>query len=440
MTIGTHAITIGGVDVTCLVDDIALVHGRADTTSQPDASTATIGLDLNNTELPVEAEIGAAVLVTTTLETGPALERFRGRVTDITLGWDDAGPYTPNAGMGQIMAVGPLADLGRRVVGDQPWPAELDGARVARVLELAGVTLDPATSDPGTVMILPRDVDSTDALTVAQETATSAVGMLWETSTGEIRYADAEHRRNIGTRLALDTCDLLVSPAWSRTLQGVTNSVSIGYGAGPGGGEQPRVTADNPDSISRYGIFGYTTATLLEGETDATELARLLVARNGWPVWIMPALPVDMKGLDVAATDTLLRLNVGDLVELTGLPEITPSAPTTAALWVEGWTERLAWEIHEIEVAVSGYCRTVPPPRWDDIDAAYTWDDMADPIYSGSSLTPAPPTWDDMACIGPPQTHDQWTDVPASWRWDTMAKKATWDNPNKGNSTTDDED
>lgn len=330
--IGVHTVTVAGLDISCLVDDVSLVHGRGDTTGQPAASAATIALDLYGVELPLEAEIGAEIEVATALVDGdPPAVRFRGRLTDVSLGWDDNTTDTPVSGIGQLVAVGPLADLGRRVIGDEPWPAELDGARVARALTLAGVTLDPATSDPGTVVILPRDVDATDTLTIISDTATSAAGLVWETAGGEIRYADAEHRRGAEHRLALDSCDLLVSPVWSRTLQGVTNKVSLGYGPTPEGSEQPRVEAINAASVARYGIYDYSTSTMLESEADATEAAGLLIARNAYPVWIMPELPVDLAGLDATTTAALLALDVGDLLELTGLPKVTESAPTTAA-------------------------------------------------------------------------------------------------------------
>ena len=40
---------------------------------------------------------------------------------------------TPNAGVAQVVAVSVLADYSRRVIGDTPFPQELDGARVARM-------------------------------------------------------------------------------------------------------------------------------------------------------------------------------------------------------------------------------------------------------------------------------------------------------------------
>ena len=418
--IGTHTVwvtpadTPAGtpLDITCYVETISLNYGRGDVTGSPEAATATLDLDLADTTLPAVVDIGAAVKIETSLA-GDTSTRFVGRVTDIGLGWDDTGAETPNSGTGQLVAVAGLADLGRRVVGDQPWPAELDGARVARILTLAGVTVDPGTSDPGTVQVLARDVDARDALGLAKETAQSGDGMVWQTRAGSIRYADAQHRRNTIPALDLDTCQLAVSPAWLRSLEGMVNKISVGYGVAAEGSEQPRYVASNAASIARYGTYDYSVTTMLAGLADAQALAGLLLARNSRPVWVLQTLPVAVEELSAADTAALLDLELHDLISLTGLPDIG-DPPTTAALWVEGWTETLGWGIHELDLVVSGYCRTVPPPLWDDIEATLTWNAAA-----GS--------WDDAACIGPQPAGDTWADVPASQRWNQTVDTMTWD-------------
>lgn len=404
-----------GSDISCLVDSVSIQHGRDDTSSQPEASAATLDLTSDAYgQLPPGVDVGAAVTVTSTV--GDAIsQRFVGRITDVTLGWDDAGEATPDSGVGQIVAVGPLADLGRRVVGDVPWPTELDGARVNRVMTAAGITLDPFYSDPGTVQILARDVDSTPALDAARDAATSASGVVWETRGGEIRYSDAEHRRGIPSALTLDACDLLVTPSWRRNLDGLVNEVSIGYGVTPEGGEQPRYVESNAASLVRWGHYGYTASTALAALVDAQTVARLLLARNSSPVWVMAALPVDTDGLDEDRYLLLLGLDVHSLVTLTGLPAIG-TAPTSAALWVEGYREVLTYGGHEIELVVSGYCRTAPPPRWDDLDPSWQWDALPESL-----------TWDEAACLGPPVEFGRWNDQPASLRWDQIAATATWD-------------
>jgi hypothetical protein len=144
-------------------------------------------------------------------------------------------------------------------------------------------------------------------------------------------------------------------------------------------------------------------------------MANLLLTRNAAPVWILTDLPVALADLDPARTAQLLDLELHALVAVTGMPA-TGSLPTTTSLWVEGWTETLTWGGHDLSLHVSGYCRTVPPPQWDDLAPTLTWDTV-----------PAAMTWDDATCLGPQPSLGRWADVPASTRWDTIPAATTWD-------------
>lgn len=422
MTIGLHTVTLtplgGGAaaDVSCLVDSVSLKYGREDTDSQPEAASCTLEMswDSEATSLPGGLDIGASVLVTTTLLGQPAVTRFAGQVTDISQGWEEAGEDTPDRVVAQVMAMGMLANLGRRIVGDVPWPQQLDGARVSAIMAAAGVVLSGATSDPGTVQILARDVDSQAALDLAQEVASDAGGVLWATPAGDIRYADAQHRRGTLVALALDACDILVTPTWRRTTEGMVNGVSIGYGVAPDGGEQPRYVAERADSKARYGEWELVTSTQLAAAADAQAMGLDLLTNNSHPVWVLGALPLDVVSLSAEDTAILLGLQMHDLVSVTGMPA-AGSVPTSTSLWVEGWSESLAWGAHSLELVVSGYCRTAPAPRWDDVKPETTWDS-------------APGTWDDASCMGPPVNLGRWNDQPASLRWNQVDPATTWDN------------
>jgi hypothetical protein len=417
------------VDVTCLLDDVAVVHGRSDSTSQPAPSAATLNVTVGpGAPLPPELDIGAWLIVDTEVG-GVTYRRFTGRVSDISIGWDDAGPNTPDAGVGQVIAVSVLADYARRVVGDEPFPPELDGARVARVFALAGLDLDPATSDPGVVQVNPRDIDSRAALEVAQGTANSGGGLIWETREGDIRYADSEHRRGADVDLELDACDILVTPTWARNLSGMVNQIHMGYGLPPeaiegepseGSGQAPVYYAENETSVLKWGRYAYSVTTELARWEDAYTASALILSQNAGPVWMLDALPVDMGGLSLADTQTLLGLDVHALIRVTGLPETGPT-PTAIAAWVEGWSERLAWGVHDLQITVSDYCRTVPGPRWNDIpDQAQTWD-----ATTG--------TWDAWACTGGPVPDlGRWDDTSASTRWDSVPSEVAWDETGAG--------
>ena len=404
------------IDITCLIDELTIKHGRTDTTSQPLASTATIdiSLDTGEQDIPDGLDVGAIIRVSTQLPDITST-RFVGKVTDVNLGWDDAGADTPEAVVMQVIATGELGDLGRRVVGSEPWAQELDGARVARILAAAGVNLTGDSSDPGTVQINPRDVDAQPALELAQSVANSAGGIVWQTRDGFVRYADANHRRGAVAGLRIDSCDVQVTPIWQRNIDGLVNTVSIGYGVAVEGGEQPRYTATNQPSRDKFGRFELSQATELAELADAEAFGQLLLTRQGFPVWLMSALPVDVDGLADAETVALLSMDVNDLLELTGMPAVD-AVPTSTSLWVEGWTERLAYGVHELALNVSGFCRTAPPPQWDAVPDRWTWD-----------IVDAALTWDAVSCLGPQPPQGRWVDVPATTRWDQVANTITWD-------------
>jgi hypothetical protein len=410
--------TGASADISCLIDELSIIHGRDDTTGQPNAAAATIDFTTTPTApLPAWMDIGSVIIVTSRLADagGTQSTRFTGKVTDLSLAWDDAGTETPDAGVGQITAVATLAELGRRVVGDEPWTQELDGARVTRIASLAAIPLDPAWSDPGTVQINPRDVDAQPALDLMQSVANSAGGVVWQTRAGDIRYADSEHRRGAAPSLVLDSCDVLVTPRWSRNLAGLVNDLSIGYGVAPEGGEQPRYSASDAASMTKYGRYEYSVTTELAALADATALGNLLLVRNSSPVWVLSAMPLDLKGLSDTETAQLLGLEMHDLIQVTGMPAIG-AAPTAANMWVEGWHERLAYGVHEMELAVSGFCRTTPPPRWDDVPPGTTWDTMNQAM-----------TWNDAVCMGPIPDTKTWDSTPATTRWDSVPASVTWD-------------
>lgn len=424
--IGTHTVLVytdpaaptgTPVDVTAWVDEVSIVHGRSGATEQPEASAATLDVSLD--PWPVVVEIGVWIKVTTTVA-GQTFARFLGRVTDIGQSWDEAAEDTPDRPAGTIVAVGALADFSRRVVGDEAWPQELDGNRVARVFALAGYSLDPAYSDPGVSEIVPRDVDRQPALDIAAGTANSAGGLIWATRDGEIRYADAEHRRNTVVALDLEASDVLAAPTWMRNLEGLVNEVTFTYGVPPldeAGNEGPLPTyyAVRADSQAKYGRYEYATTVELATEADAVAAAELLLVQNSWPAWMLQELPLDVAGLTTAQTQTLLGLDVHGLIRVGGMPA-AGNVPTSVAAWVEGWQERLAHGSHELTLAVSDYCRTAPPPRWNDLATSTTWDNI------GAAVT-----WDSAACLGPPVNLGTWDTVPATLRWDQVPATVTWD-------------
>jgi hypothetical protein len=413
----THTV-VPVTDATCWVDHVTIRHGREDYGEQAEADTTTVELSPDHTGAAVPAiEIGADLLITHQVtDTGPVFTRFRGRVSDVSRTWDDVGEATPDQGLCQVVAVSSLGELGRRLVGDEPWPQELDGARALRILRLAYPTLPATNVDPGIYQLIPRDVDRQDALALVHEAAEAGGGLVW-TKAGDPfpYYADFEHRRGTVAALELDACDILAAPTWSRDLSGLCNYISLTYGVAPAEGEAPSLTSRNQPSVDKFGEYGLSVTLALANQADAQARANLLTTRNGAPQWVLSELPLAVSELDPATVETLLGLDTHSLMLLTGLPA-AGSAPTSAYVWIEGWAEELAAGTHELTMAVSSYCATAPPVRWNDVPPEPTWD-TADPSW----------TWDSVVCIGPTPNHGRWDDVPATTRWDVVPATVTWD-------------
>jgi len=413
MSLPSAVVLIEGVAVECNVLHAVIRHGRDDATSQPEADAATLELV---GELPASAVIGArlTVLASVPWETGPGYERFAGRITDVLIGWDDVDVPT-----GTLIAVGELADMGRRVIGAAPYPAELDGTRVNRAIGAAGVSTDPIRSDPGYLTVLARDVDAQPALVVAGDAAYDGGGMVWQATDGAVLYADAFHRRAAAIALELVACDLPLSLTWSQGLEGLANDVSVRYGIAVGGGDQPEVTADDPSSIAAYGTHAASLTTRIEAESDAQERANLILARQAAPAWVLSSLAFELTspGIGFALTSALLRLEMHDLLNVTGMPAGAPMPG--AFVFVEGWSETIdgtgAWRL---ELLVSDYCRTAPAPQWDESSPGWLWDTI-DPAL----------TWDSVTCLPPflAGYPDRWVDVPSSQRWDNLDPLIEWD-------------
>ena len=409
MTVPVPIALVGDERVECSVLSATIHHGRDDATSQPVASTATVELVR---PLPATARIGARIEVLAELG-GTTWSRFVGEVTDLGVGWDSVDIPRP-----RIIAVGDLARLGRRLVGDTPWPEELDGTRVARVLELGGFPTDPLLSDPGTVEVLARDVDRQPALALAHGTAQDGAGIVWQDREGRVRYADALHRRGSLAALELRACDVGLGLGWEVTLEGLANEAVVRYGPVPEGGQQPAVSAVDQASIDERGSYGVSLTTAIATATDAQKRADVIVGRQAVPSWVLGGVELELALFDPVKTAAILALEVHDLVSITGLPEGSPVP--SAFLWVEGWRETIeggdpgpSWRL---ELATSDYCRTGTPPLWDDLPSSLLWDQV-DPER----------TWNRATCLPPEPPRGRWDDAPASLRWDTVDPATSWD-------------
>jgi hypothetical protein len=306
--------------------------------------------------------------------------------------------------------VGPKASLGRQLVGDTPWPAELDGARVARLLALAtGVTAGAV--DSGTVQLLARDVDRQPLLKLLDDAATDAEGLVVELRDGTLAYHDADHRVAAATAVELTSAQVLWPLSWSQDLQGIVNDLTVSWGAAE---PQAEVRMTDTASIAVHGLYAAKVSTQLATQAAADAYALLTVARRARPWWDLPAMTLELvRGVPELAAQ-LLALEVSDLLQVTGFPTDAPLQ--LGRLWVEGWTETVTAESWTLQLAVTPYGRTGPAARWVDVPSDLTWADL-DPAMSWAGAA----SWDTGA--GP---DGRWLGTPHDLTWADLDPGTTW--------------
>lgn len=434
---GLLAQVIGGSDVldvrlagAALPDSslgpLTIRHGRDGGSGQPDAATCTVTLLSDPlTRLPVigdrlEIDLGPAVLTWAgLLDTDPARPRFRGDVTDVSATNQRRGePPTVT-----VTATSRRARLGRTYVGDVPWPEELDGARARRVLDLAtapaGLVL--ADVDPGTVTVLARDVDRKPALELLEELANDARALLVEQRDGRIGWHDANHRGRAAVDVDLAADALLADLVSAQNLSGIVNALSVTYGPTVEGSERPVESFADTASQTSYGPFAATVSTQLAQQTAAIAFARAEVGRRSRPRWRLDALELDLirydpttgAGVTPALAAALWRLEVADLLRLTGLPSSAPFAGSRR--WVEGWTETISRHSWRVTLATSDYGLAAPAPRWVDVPTDLSWNETGDVVWLQA------------------EGHDfgeqylgRWVDQPADLQWQDVDPALTW--------------
>lgn len=287
------------------------------------------------------------------------LPRFTGEVTDVDL--------DPDTRVLAVTGVGRFARQGRLPVDGTSWPVEREGARVARIIAAAGA--EPGTLDPGRVDLAAHTAIA-DASSLAGIVSDSTTGQLVERRDGALDWHDADHRRDVDQLLELDASELLAGFRWAQHVGDLTNAVTARYAGG-------EVTVEDSVSVEDRGRYPASLETLLTAPAAAQAIAGLIVGRYGRPVWLLPAVMVDLlRTLDRSELGAGVKLGHGHRVQLTGLPAGGPYTDRDA--YVEGVTETLTPRAWRLTATVADAQLSGAPLRWRDVPAGVRWTDVRD--------------------------------------------------------------
>jgi hypothetical protein len=398
----TFTIEINGQDYTdTVLQGGTITAGRNDIFGETLSSYCNLELlILDNTLEPIDLKDILTIKVKDSLNVDVPL--FTGEVSSLERRLNGG-----NAGQAisiNVQAVGAIAALNRSLAGFGTYPEEFDGERIRRILEqalflqwedlpntLEWNEVEPTLTwsefgiqgidiiDDGRYEVLERLDEPENALDLANLTARSGLGYLYETGTGLIGYSDAERRtQSFGLQqIELDAGIISVdSFATRQDTNDLINRVFITYG-------EPKadVLAINDVSVEEYGILEERIDTILSQEADAEEQALRYVSLRGEPLESLDELGVsiiDPRLLD-EERDTLLRVNMDTLVKVNNLPNGLISSNVFEG-YVEGWTWTLGLNSLEIEMQVSNTVYSAFPVQWEDYNPTTEWQNLPDTL------------------------------------------------------------
>ena len=394
----TYRVKIDGVEQTdVILDSGTITFGRNDFFEPTQPSYCNIELvNLDGTS-PV-IELLDVVTIEVKDSTNTFVKLFTGEVSAIYNRIEAAGANNAQPNVMQIQAIGALGLLVKRNAGGVSYPQELDGERIERILEETlyiawedlsnTLTWNDFTTetwqnygvqgidviDAGRYEVLARTAEVVPAYTLTDVTSDSGLGYLYETTDGNIGYADAERRsENYALNQINIDADLLNANVATRLQTAdIVNSVVIQY-------DDPvqEVAAENDTSIDNYGLLQDVRSTILAETLDATEQATNFVNYRGTPRTSLDEISLNLANGNMSDTtrDDLLDVSMDSLISLSNLPLGLFDSGIFEG-FVEGWTWTLGRKNLELTMSVSNSIYSTLDVQWEDYNATIQWQNL----------------------------------------------------------------
>jgi hypothetical protein len=390
-------VTIGGVQYqTAILANLTITSGRTNIYEQAQAGYTNLEI-INLDQSNVAIGINDSLLIELQDSTATFVPIFGGSVVDVSISVAEVGSVDYAQRIG-IIALGALARLPKALT-DGVLSKEFDGDQIYDVLK--NVLFDswqevpaavawgtyPATTTwataqnaglgvidrPGNYELAARSSSRTDVYSLVSALATSGLGYIYESATGQIGYADSTHRTNY--LAANGYVDLTANHALASGLRiqqragDVRNSVTIQYDATSSSEE----SASDPASIALYGQLAQIIATTLHNSTDAEDQANFYLSLRAYPQFNFNNITFELTNpeLDNQDRDSLINVFMGMPVNIEDLPLNMNSGDFLG--FVEGWTFSARYNQVSISMIVSPVAFSLQAMRWNDVPVTEQW-------------------------------------------------------------------
>lgn len=307
------------VDVTDTVRQVSIKRGRNRQLEKFTAGNATVVMD-NRDRIydPTNAAspyFGSIVPRKEVIITEVGRTIYTGQVADWNFSYALTGDSTA-----QVSCVDGLTLLVDPVLTAGTATSELTGSRVNAVLDDIGWPTAKRLISAGAAT-LNADVvsDNVKALDYLNKVAVSEPGALFVNSVGDVVFRDRSDLQNAARSVVFGTGGIpFMDIAVEYGVEEMANNVSVTYY----GGTVVAGTAvsTDADSIAAYGVFDVNYDTLLNSLSDAQDLADWQVGLYSRPQYRVDRITVQLDGLSVADQQTVLGLELSDVVTVTWTP------------------------------------------------------------------------------------------------------------------------
>jgi len=390
-------VTIGGVQYqTAILANLTIRSGRTNIYEQAQAGYTNLEI-INLDQSIVPIQINDSVTIELQNSSSTFVPIFGGSVVEVGIAVAEVGniDYAQRI---NIIALGALARLPKALTNGV-LSKKFDGDQIYDVLK--NVLFDswqevpqaltwatyPATTQwnnaqnsglgeidrPGNYELAARSSSRTDVYSLVSALATSGLGYVYESGTGQIGYADSTHRTNyLSANGYVDlTANHALAPGLSiqQRAGDVRNSITLKYGAT----SSSEKSASDAASIGLYGELAQIITTTLHNAADAEDQADFYLSLRAYPQFNFNNITFDLTNpeLDNGDRNALIGVFMGMPVNVANLPLNMNSGDYLG--FVEGWTFSARYNEVSISLILSPIAFSLQAMRWNDVPVIERW-------------------------------------------------------------------
>jgi hypothetical protein len=390
-------VKINGVQYQAAVlANLTITSGRTNIYEQAQAGYINIEL-INLDQSNVLVEINNSLTVELQDSSATYVPIFGGSVVEVGIAIAEIGGigYTQRV---SIIALGALARLPKALT-DGVLTQDFDGDQIYTILSqvlfaswqetpaaLTWATYNPTEQwndaqntglgeidQPGNYELAARSSERTDVYSLVSALASSGLGYIYESSTGQIGYADSTHRTSY--LAANGYVDLTANEAQGSGLNivsragDVRNTITLKYGTN----STNEVSAVDTESVGLYGQLAQIFSTTVKHAADAQDQADFYLELRAFPQYNFDSITFQLTNPEITDSDrdALISVFMGMPVSIADLP-LNMSAGTYLG-FVEGFTFKAAYNEVSISLNLSPLAFSLQAMRWNNVPIVEQW-------------------------------------------------------------------